>query len=129
MDRVDATPVAPPHRSSFAAGYGEGCAMGNHAVVALVCLLGIALSVRSIVVLGRAAPWTSAGWCLTLVYFAALIGKATVALALPGYVEYLVLAALAIVFLVAGVRDERQAEPWWWPNRRGPTRAEKRNAT
>ncbi len=103
--------------------------MGTTAVVAIICGLGIALSVKSIAVLGRDAPWTSAGWWLTVLYFIAVIAKATLAPALPAYAEYTILAALTIVFLVAGVRDERQAEPWWWPTGRGATRAEKRRAT
>jgi predicted histidine transporter YuiF (NhaC family) len=100
--------------------------MLNTAIVALVCLLGIALSVKSTVVLGRAAPWTSAGWLLTVVYFIEVIVKTTLAPAFPTALEYAVLAALAVAFVVAGVRDERQAEPWYWPNRQGTTRAEKR---
>jgi hypothetical protein len=36
------------------------------------------------------------------------------------------LLVLTVAFVVAGVRDERQAEPWWWPTHTGPTRAEKR---
>ncbi len=100
--------------------------MGTATIVALICLLGAALSVKSIIVLGRSAPWTSAGWWLTLLYFFAVTAKATFAPGLPAYTEYIVLGALTIVFVVAGFRDERQAEPWWWPNRRGMTRAEKR---
>jgi hypothetical protein len=44
---------------------------------------------------------------------------------LANYLEYVLLNALAIAFVVAGFRDERQAEPWWWPKRRGLTRAER----
>jgi hypothetical protein len=100
--------------------------MQSLAVVALVALLGIALSVKSIIALGRAAPWTSAGWYLTIVYFVAVVVKATAQPALPRSAEYAVLVALAAAFVIAGVRDERQAEPWWWPTRLGSTRAEKR---
>jgi hypothetical protein len=100
--------------------------MLNTAIVALVCLLGIALSVKSTVVLGRTAPWTSAGWLLTVVYFLEVIVKTTLAPALPTAAEYAVLLALAVAFVIAGVRDERQAEPWYWPDHQGATRAEKR---
>jgi len=98
-------------------------------VFGLVCLFGIALSVKSVLVLEAKAPWTAAGWWLTVVYFIAAILRATVAPSLPSLVEYAALAALALAFVVAGVRDEPQSEPWWWPNHRGVTRAEKRRAT
>jgi hypothetical protein len=103
--------------------------MPSIVIVSFVCVLGIALSLKSIAVLGGAAPWTSAGWWLTILYFIAVIAKTAVAPALPPSIEYSVLAALALAFVVAGVRDERQAEPWWWPNRRGTTRAEKGRST
>jgi len=96
------------------------------AVLDLVCLAGIALSLKSIVVLGRAAPWTSLGWLLTIVYFLEVIVKTSVVPALPAYAEYAILALLAIAFVIAGVRDEPQAEPWWWPNHLGSTRAQAR---
>jgi hypothetical protein len=97
-------------------------------VIVLVGLMGIALSVKSVAVLGRDAPWTSAGWLATALYLSAAIVKATVAPTLPSAAEYAVLVALTAAFVVAGIRDERQAEPWWWPSRRGTTRAEKRGA-
>jgi uncharacterized membrane protein HdeD (DUF308 family) len=106
----------------------EGRSMQTAAVV-LICLLGIALSVKSIATLGRVAPWTSAGWWLTVVYFFVVIGRTTISPAVPVSAEYIVLVGLAVVFVVAGVRDERQAEPWWWPNHRGSTRAEKAGTT
>jgi len=31
-----------------------------------------------------------------------------------------------VAFVIAGIKDEAQAEPWWWPRGRGPTRAERR---
>jgi uncharacterized membrane protein HdeD (DUF308 family) len=98
---------------------------GMRIVLAVVYLLGIALSIKSVIVLGRAAPWTSAGWWLTAAYFIAVIAKATVAPAFPVSAEYAILLALTVVFVVAGVRDEAQAEPWWWPRRLGATRAER----
>jgi uncharacterized membrane protein len=97
--------------------------------VVLICVLGIALSVRSLVVLERKALWTSAGWLLTAIYLVAVVVKATLLPALPIYAENAALAALTIAFIVAGLRDERQAEPWWWPNHRGETRAERHGTT
>jgi hypothetical protein len=44
------------------------------------------------------------------------------------YAGYACIALLTIAFVVAGVRDEPQAEPWWWPRRVGSTRAEKQRA-
>ncbi len=98
------------------------------ALVIAICLAGIALSVKSVIVLGRAAPWTSAGWWITVVYFLAVIAKLLDATVVPAYLEYLVLIVLTVAFVVAGVRDEPQAEPWWWPNRRAKTRAERRQS-
>jgi hypothetical protein len=90
-----------------------------------------ALSVRSVAVLRTAAPWTSAGWAGTLGYcIAAAIefsGEGETRIA--AYVAYFFLLVLTVAFVVAGVRDERQAEPWWWPTHTGPTRAEKRART
>jgi len=87
-----------------------------------------ALSARSIAVLRVRAPWTSAGWAGTLGYcVAAVVEFGNDALHRPAsYVAYAFLLALTIAFVVAGIRDEPQAEPWWWPTHVGPTRAEKR---
>jgi hypothetical protein len=88
-----------------------------------------ALSVRSIVALRGVAPWTSTGWAGTLGYcFAAGVEYGDDALHRPAaLVAYAFLLLLAIAFVIAGIRDERQAEPWWWPTRPGPTRAERRS--
>jgi hypothetical protein len=99
------------------------------AVIASICLVGSVLCIRSIVVLGRSAPWTSAGWLLTIGYFALVAIKLTVDPRIAATVEYVLLALMAVAFIVAGVRDEPQAEPWWWPNRRGATRSERRAAS
>lgn len=96
------------------------------AAVGLICLLGIAVCAKTIAVLGRSAPWTSGAWFLTALYFIAVLYKVLLAPRLPGFVEYVILAGLTGAFVVAGVRDERQAEPWWWPTHRGLTRAERR---
>ena len=91
----------------------------------IVGILGIALCAKSIAALGRHSPWTAAGWWFTVAYFIAAIVKANLDPALPSFVEYTALAGLTVAFIVAGIRDEAQAEPWWWPDRRGATRAEK----
>jgi hypothetical protein len=103
----------------------EECVMQT-AIINLLCAAGIALSAKSIVVLSRASPWTSAGWGLTIIYFIEVIVKASLFAGLAAYAEYAVLGALAVAFVIAGVRDEPQAEPWWWPSRLGVTRAETR---
>jgi hypothetical protein len=87
-----------------------------------------ALAVRSLVVLGTRAPWTSLGWFWTFCYcvpaglrFAGLASARTATL-----VADAALVLLLVGFVVAGLRDEPQAEPWWWPVRMGLTRAQKR---
>jgi len=86
------------------------------------------LSVRSVAVLRTAAPWTSAGWAGTLGYCiaAAVESSSESEHQIAASVAYAFLLVLTVAFVVAGVRDERQAEPWWWPTHTGPTRAEKR---
>ncbi len=85
------------------------------------------LSIRSIAVLRSRAPWTTAGWAGTLAYcIAAVVEFSNEAAHRPAaLIAYACLLALAIAFVVAGVRDEPQAEPWWWPTHVGPTRAER----
>ncbi len=85
------------------------------------------LSLRSMIVLRRAAPWTSAGWAGTLGYAcAAGVEYGDAALHRPAaLVAYAFVVLLAIAFVLAGIRDEPQAEPWWWPVRIGRTRAER----
>jgi EamA domain-containing membrane protein RarD len=87
-----------------------------------------ALAVRSLAVLGRRAPWTSLGWFWTFCYcvpaairFAGLTTARTATLAADA-----ALLLLLVAFIVAGLRDEPQAEPWWWPASIGLTRAQKR---
>jgi hypothetical protein len=91
----------------------------------VVCAAGIALSLQSIRFTFRRAPWTAAGWALTDGYFLFAAPKAWSAVP-PFHAEYWCLAALTIAFVVAGVRDEAQAEPWYWPVRLGRTRREQR---
>jgi hypothetical protein len=87
-----------------------------------------ALSLRSIAVLRARAPWTSGGWAGTLGYgIAAVVEYSNESLHQPAaYVAYAFLLLLTIAFVIAGIRDEPQAEPWWWPTHVGQTRAEKR---
>ena len=97
----------------------------------MFAILGIVLallSARSIVVLGVRAPWTSAGWIGTIAYCIVAAGEYSGVGTRPLWAtaSYLCLAALTVAFVVAGVRDEPQAEPWWWPRRIGPTRAQRR---
>jgi hypothetical protein len=89
-----------------------------------VCIGGIALSLQSIRYTYRSAPWTAAGWLLTDGYFILAAPKAW-GEAAPLHLEYVCLAGLTIAFIVAGVKDEAQAEPWWWPSRLGETRRER----
>ncbi len=87
-----------------------------------------ALSARSFTALGAQAPWTRAGWAGTIGYCGAAIveySTSTYRVA-GGYAAYAFLILLAIAFVIAGVRDEPQAEPWYWPTHAGPTRAQRR---
>ena len=95
-------------------------------VVIAICALGIALSAKSMLVLGRRAPWTSVGWLLTVFYFVALVGRLRLHYHAGQRIEYVMLAALVAAFIIAGFRDEPQAEPWWWPTHFGSTRRAKR---
>ena len=87
-----------------------------------------ALALRSLLVLGKAAPWTSVGWAATVGYFAAAAWR----YAHDGPQRELLLfsealfVVLAASFIIAVVRDEPQAEPLLWPRRIGLTRAQKR---
>jgi hypothetical protein len=91
----------------------------------------IVLSVRSIAVLGAKAPWTSLGWAGTVGYAiaAALEYSLDGTHATAALVAYAFIGLLTIAFVVAGVRDEPQAEPWWWPSHVGLTRAQRRSGT
>ena len=87
-----------------------------------------AISLRSIAVLRSRAPWTSAGWAGTVGYCVAAAIEFSSDRAHPAaaLVAYAFVVVLAIAFAVAAVRDEPQAEPWWWPVRVGRTRAQRR---
>jgi hypothetical protein len=97
-------------------------------IFAILGIVLVVLSARSIVILGLRAPWTCAGWIGTIGYCIAAAVEYSGAAMRPMWaaVSYLCLAVLTAAFVVAGVRDEPQAEPWWWPTRIGPTRAQRR---
>ena len=86
------------------------------------------LALRSLMVLGRRAPWTSVGWAGTVGYFTTAAWR----YAHHGPQRAVMLLAegcfmvLAAAFIIAVVRDEPQAEPLLWPSRLGLTRAQKR---
>jgi uncharacterized membrane protein YhaH (DUF805 family) len=94
-------------------------------VYAVLALALAALSVRSALVVRRVAPWTAAGWWLTVAYCVVVIVPLVGGPRLPFHGEYAFLIALAIAFVVAGVRDEPQAEPWYLPRAPGPRRADR----
>jgi hypothetical protein len=92
------------------------------------CLLGAVLSLKSIAVLRMRSAWTIAGWAATAVYFAIEAVAAARATHAPAHTDYIMLGVLTVCFVVAGIRDEPQAEPWWWPTHAGLTGAERRAA-
>jgi hypothetical protein len=92
------------------------------------CLLGAILSLKSISVLRRRSAWTIAGWAATVVYVAIEAIAVVRATHAPAHADYIALGALTICFVVAGIRDEPQAEPGWWPTHAGLTGAERRAA-
>jgi hypothetical protein len=95
-------------------------------VYALLLAALIVLSLRSIIVLRGTSPWTSVGWAATVGYSLAELAEIVRGTHLAYNLPYWYLAALTAAFVVAGVRDEAQSEPWWWPRGPGPTRAERR---
>ncbi len=92
------------------------------------CLLGAVLSLKSIAVLRMRSVWTLAGWAATAVYFAIEAVAVARATHPPIHADYIALGLLTLCFVVAGIRDEPQAEPWWWPTHAGLTGAERRAA-
>jgi hypothetical protein len=92
----------------------------------IVCAAGLGLCLRSAAVLRAGSPWSLGGWLATAGYFVLELVAAVRRTGTPFHLEYALLAALTLAFVVAGVRDERQAEPWWWPARAGLTGRERR---
>jgi hypothetical protein len=90
------------------------------------CVAGIALSLKSVAVLRSPSAWTIAGWVFTALYCAIAAYDVARNRHAPAHVDYVILAFLTICFIVAGRRDEPQAEPWWWPRGAGPTGAQRR---
>lgn len=95
-------------------------------VLPVVCALGLALSLKSASVLRGRSRWTIFGWLATSAYLASAGVAAARSTHPPFYLDDVALVALTIGFVVAGIRDEPQAEPWWWPTHAGPTGAERR---
>jgi fucose 4-O-acetylase-like acetyltransferase len=91
-----------------------------------LCVAGLALSLRSAVALRSGSPWSLAGWLASALYFVIALADVLRRASAPFHLDYVVLAILIATFVVAGVRDERQAEPWWWPTHAGPTGRERR---
>ncbi len=96
------------------------------AVWLTTCALGFALSLKSVSVLGPRSRWTAAGWAFTAIYFAIAAYDAARAAHASAHLDYVDLAILTICFIIAGRRDEPQAEPWYWPTFTGQTGAERR---
>lgn len=91
-----------------------------------ICALGIALSLKSVAVLGPRSRGTVLGWLLTAGYFALAAFDAARAAKAPYHADYGLLAALTLAFIFAGIRDEPQADPWYWPTHAGLTGKERR---
>lgn len=92
----------------------------------LTCVVGFALSLKSAAVLGARSRATVVGWLATALYFIIAAIDGVRGRSAPAHVDYVALAILTIAFVVAGVRDEAQAEPWWWPSTVGLTGAQRR---
>lgn len=86
------------------------------------------LAIRSLMVLGVRAPWTSTGWLATAGYCAVAAWRYAHDAPVPGamIIGSGCFVVLAAAFIIAVVRDEPQAEPLLWPTRVGLTRAQKR---
>lgn len=84
-------------------------------VFAAVLAYFAALSLRSIWLVAGSSPWTALGWFAILAY-AVLEGyEVLTARTLPAHLPYIFLGLLAALLIIGGLRDERQAQPWYWP--------------
>jgi hypothetical protein len=80
-----------------------------------VCLAGFAVSLRSAGVLRKPSIWTMTGWLATAAYFAIAAYDAVLSQRAPLHADYVAVGILIVAFVVAGIRDEPQADPWYWP--------------
>ncbi len=80
-----------------------------------ICIAGFALSAKSVAVLRSRSPYTIAGWVFTAAYFAFAAYDAWKHAPAPLHGDYVCVALLTVAFIVAGIRREPQAVPWWWP--------------
>jgi hypothetical protein len=118
-------------RKASAAGNRNADGMNVYGILIGIALAVLAaISLRSMQFTWKVSPWTSVGWAATRVY--CLFDLARIVLLPEGqnfpilpHVDWGMLLVLTAAFIIAGVRDERQAEPWYWPRGRGATRAEK----
>lgn len=65
------------------------------------------------------------GWTVAGVYFLVLFVRNLNGTTIGPFGEYALVLFVAVVWIVAVVRDEPPAEPWWWPVRLGPRRSER----
>ncbi len=85
----------------------------------LVDLAICVLAVRSMRLLGTGSPWATVAWAFVFIYGAA----EAVAYSQPplhqlaGRAGYGALILVAVAFIVSGIRNEPQGDPWWWPRR------------
>jgi hypothetical protein len=86
------------------------------------------LSIRTLAILKSASPFTSAGWAFTILYDCTASAEVLTHAHAPFALAYIDLGVLIVAFVIAGVRDEAQADPWWWPRQLALTRAQRRAA-
>lgn len=84
--------------------------------VALLVALAV-VSFKSLAVVGAHSPWTSMGWWTTAVYCAMTVDELVRHTHIAWHLPYWDLGVMAAAFVVAGLRREPQADPWWWPAR------------
>jgi len=77
-------------------------------------------------VLGSGSRATQVGWIATAAYFAIAADDAARRTHAPFFADDIALGVLTIAFIVAGRRDEPQAEPWYRPTHAGLTGAQRR---
>ena len=92
--------------------------------VAVLTVLTV-ISLRTLNLLDKKTPWTIFGWAFTVCYDCTASEEIIGHTHLPLHLPYWFLAGLIVAFVVAGIRDEPQPEPWWWPRRIGPSRAQR----